>query len=113
MLTDPIPKGERSRERRARADHGALMHKYEIILCWSNEDQASVAKAPELPGCMAHGDDHETALGNIKHAMQFWIDRARGWDGSGRNPRAGACCRLDWCQTRPRPTWHHTRGARR
>ncbi len=36
------------------------MHKYEIILYWSNEDQAFVA---ELPGCMAHGDDQETALG--------------------------------------------------
>ena len=54
-----------------------LMYKYEIILYWSNEDEAFVAEVPELPGCMAHGDDQETALGNIKDAMQFWIDRAR------------------------------------
>ena len=26
---------------------------------------------------MAHGDDHESALRNIKEAMRFWIDRAR------------------------------------
>jgi len=52
------------------------MYKYEIILYWSNEDQAFVAEAPKLPGCMAHGDDHESALRNIKDAMQFWIDRA-------------------------------------
>ena len=26
---------------------------------------------------MAHGDDHETALRNIKDAMQLWIERAQ------------------------------------
>ena len=52
------------------------MYKYEIMLYWNNEDQAVVAEAPELPGCMAHGDDHESALRNIKDAMRFWIDRA-------------------------------------
>ena len=53
------------------------MHKYEIILYWTDEDQAFVAEAPELPGCTAHGNDHETALQNIKDAMGFWIDRAQ------------------------------------
>ncbi len=53
------------------------MHKYEIILYWSNEDQVFVAEVPELSGCMAHGDDQETALQNINDAMQFWIDRAQ------------------------------------
>ncbi len=52
------------------------MHRYEIILYWSNEDGAFIAEAPELPGCMAHGDDQEEALKNIKDAMQFWIDTA-------------------------------------
>ncbi len=36
------------------------MHKYEIILYWSNEDQAVIAQVPELPGCMAHGNDQES-----------------------------------------------------
>ena len=53
------------------------MVKYGIILCWSNEDRVFVAEAPELPGCMAHGADQETALRNIKEAIRFWIDRAR------------------------------------
>ena len=53
------------------------MHKYEIILYWSDEDEAFVAEAPELLGSMAHGDDQETALRNIKDAMQFWIERAQ------------------------------------
>ena len=56
---------------------GLRMFKYEIILYWSNEDEAFIAEAPELPGCVAHGADQETALGNIKDAIQFWIDRAR------------------------------------
>ena len=38
------------------------MHKYEIIIYWSNEDGAYVAEAPELPGCTAHGDTQEAAL---------------------------------------------------
>ena len=42
------------------------MHKFEIILYWSNEDHAFVAEAPELPGCMAHGDSQ----GNRSQADQ-------------------------------------------
>ena len=53
------------------------MHKYEIILYWSNEDRAFIAEVPELPGCMAHGDTQEAALQNVNEAMDFWIDTAR------------------------------------
>lgn len=53
-----------------------MMHKYEIILYWSDTDQGFVADVPELPGCMAHGDDQESALKNVKEAMDFWIERA-------------------------------------
>ncbi|MDE0421236.1 MAG: type II toxin-antitoxin system HicB family antitoxin [Gammaproteobacteria bacterium] len=52
------------------------MHRYEIILYWRNEDQAVIAEAPELPGCMAHGDNREEALKNIQDVMPFWIDTA-------------------------------------
>ena len=53
------------------------MHKYEIVLYWSNEDRAFIAEVPELPGCMAHGDTQEAALRNVNEAMDFWIDTAR------------------------------------
>ena len=33
-----------------------MMHKYEIIIYWSDEDDVFVAEVPELPGCAAHGD---------------------------------------------------------
>ena len=50
------------------------MHKFEIILYGSDEDRAFVA---EVPGCMAHGDSQEAALGYVSDAMQLWIDTAR------------------------------------
>jgi predicted RNase H-like HicB family nuclease len=52
------------------------MYKYEIIIFWSNEDQAFIAEVPELPGCMAHGDSPENALNNAKEAIKLWIDTA-------------------------------------
>ena len=53
------------------------MYKYEVILYWSNEDDVFIAEAPELPGCLAHGDTREDALKNIQDAMELWIDTAR------------------------------------
>jgi predicted RNase H-like HicB family nuclease len=41
------------------------MNKYEIIIHWSDENQAFLADVPELPGCMAHGDTYESTLANI------------------------------------------------
>ena len=63
------------------------MHRYEIVLYWSDQDEAFIAEAPELPGCMAHGDDHEEALRNVKDAMAFWIDRARELGRSVPEPK--------------------------
>ncbi len=53
------------------------MHKYEIIIYWSELDQAFVAEIPELPGCMAHGQTHEMALASAQQAIQLWIDTAK------------------------------------
>src|ERR1035437_10192378 len=38
------------------------MTKYEIILYWSEEDQAFIAEVPELPGCAADGSTRQEAL---------------------------------------------------
>jgi predicted RNase H-like HicB family nuclease len=53
------------------------MYKYEIIIYWSNEDNAFIAEVPELPGCIAHGETPEKALKNAKDAIQLWIDTAK------------------------------------
>jgi len=53
------------------------MNKYEIIIYWSDEDQAYIAEVPELPGCIAHGSTEEGALTNVKEAIELWIDTAK------------------------------------
>ena len=53
------------------------MSKYEIIIFWSNEDNAFIADVPELPGCMAHGNSYEEALINAKDAVELWIQTAK------------------------------------
>ena len=64
-----------------------MMPKYEIIIYWSEEDQVFVAEVPELSGCMAHGDSHETALVNVKEAIQLWIDTAQEFGDSIPEPK--------------------------
>ncbi len=53
------------------------MHKYEIIIDWSHEDQVYIAEVPELSGCMAHGHTQEAALKTAHEAIQLWIDTAK------------------------------------
>ncbi len=53
------------------------MDKYEVIIYWSKEDNAFMAEAPELPGCIAHGETHSKALTNLKSAMKLWIRTAK------------------------------------
>ncbi|MBW4608273.1 MAG: type II toxin-antitoxin system HicB family antitoxin [Hassallia sp. WJT32-NPBG1] len=50
--------------------------RYEIILYWSEEDQAFIAEVPELPGCAADGKTYEEALQNVEIIMQEWIETA-------------------------------------
>ena len=65
------------------------MYKYEVIIYWSNEDNAFVAEVPELPGCMAHGDTPEKALKSAKQAMQLWIDTAKEFGDPIPEPKGG------------------------
>ena len=52
------------------------MHKYEIIIYWSNEDKIFVAEVPELKGCMAHGKTQTEAVKNINQAIELWLETA-------------------------------------
>ena len=51
--------------------------KYEIIIFWSEEDDAFVAEIPELPGCMADGQTYHEALSNAELIIQEWIETAK------------------------------------
>jgi predicted RNase H-like HicB family nuclease len=52
-------------------------HKYEIILYWSEDDQAVIAEVPELPGCAADGPTHQEALSNVGVVIEEWIETAQ------------------------------------
>ncbi|MYC28795.1 MAG: type II toxin-antitoxin system HicB family antitoxin [Chloroflexi bacterium] len=53
------------------------MNKYRIVINWSHEDSVFIAEAPELPGCMAHGNSQQAALAEIDQAIALWIETAR------------------------------------
>ena len=53
------------------------MVRYEIIIYWSNEDEAFVAEVPELPGCAADGPTYVDALRNVEIVIAEWLDAAR------------------------------------
>ena len=43
-----------------------MQSKYEIAIYWSFDDQAYLAEAPELAGCMADGETYAIALARQK-----------------------------------------------
>jgi len=53
------------------------MPKYEVIIYWSEEDEAFIAEVPELPGCAADGPTYKEALTNVEAVIQEWIDTAK------------------------------------
>lgn len=52
-------------------------YRYEIIIYWSEPDQAFVAEVPELPGCAADGSTYGSALASAESAIREWIETAR------------------------------------
>jgi predicted RNase H-like HicB family nuclease len=50
--------------------------KYEIILYWSEADNAYIAEVPELAGCMADGPTAKEALHNVEIIAAEWIETA-------------------------------------
>jgi predicted RNase H-like HicB family nuclease len=53
------------------------MHKYELIIFWSEEDGRYVVEVPELAGCMADGETYEEAIENAKVVISEWIETAQ------------------------------------
>ncbi len=56
------------------------MSKYEIIIYWSEEDEAFIAEVPELPGCMADGKTYQEVISNVEVIIQEWIETANELD---------------------------------
>ena len=63
------------------------MYRYEILIFWSDEDQAYIAEVPELPGCLAHGETAEKALANAQEAIELWISTANEFGDAIPEPK--------------------------
>ena len=53
------------------------MMRYEVIIYWSEDDQAFIAEVPELPGCAADGPTYRKALANVEVVMKEWIETTK------------------------------------
>ena len=53
-----------------------MMIKFEVIIYWSDDDEAFVAEVPELAGCAADGATYEEALAGVQTVIQQWIETA-------------------------------------
>ena len=63
------------------------MPKYEVIIYWSEADEAFIIEVPELPGCAADGETQEQALANIQVVMREWIATAKSLGRKIPKPR--------------------------
>jgi predicted RNase H-like HicB family nuclease len=61
--------------------------RYEVIIYWSDEDQAFIAEVPELPGCAADGATYQEALANAEVVIQEWIETAQELSRTVPQPR--------------------------
>ncbi|GFE68517.1 type II toxin-antitoxin system HicB family antitoxin [Chroococcus sp. FPU101] len=52
------------------------MIKYELVIYWSEEDNAFIVEVPELAGCMADGLTCQEAVKNAEIIRQEWIETA-------------------------------------
>ena len=50
---------------------------YQLVIYWSDEDQAYLVEVPDLPGCMADGKTRQEALANAEIIIQEWTETAR------------------------------------
>ena len=53
------------------------MIKYELIIVWSEDDQAFIAEIPELAGCAADGSTYQETVANAEVVIQEWIETAK------------------------------------
>lgn len=51
--------------------------KYELIIYWSEQDNAFIAEVPELAGCKADGETYEEAIANAKIVISEWVETAQ------------------------------------
>ena len=53
-----------------------MLKRYEMIIYWSENDNAFLVEIPELSGCMADGETYQQAVANAEIVVQEWIETA-------------------------------------
>ena len=61
--------------------------KYELIIYWSEVDQAFIVEVPELPGCAADGETYQEAVQNVEVVIREWIETAQALGRSIPEPK--------------------------
>jgi len=67
------------------------MPKYEMIIYWSEDDQAYISEVPESAGCMADGSSYQEAVKNAERVGAEWIETAIVLGRYIPEPK-GRCC---------------------
>lgn len=49
-------------------------YRYSLEVFWSDDDEAYICIAPDLPGCSAFGDTQEEAIREMQDAMSSWLE---------------------------------------
>ena len=53
------------------------MQDYHVNIFYSEEDGGYIADIPDLEACSAFGDTEETALKEVKVAIELWLETAQ------------------------------------
>jgi predicted RNase H-like HicB family nuclease len=61
--------------------------RYEVVIYWSEADDAFIAEVPELLGCMADGPTYQTAVANVELVIGEWLETARATGRSIPEPK--------------------------
>ena len=61
---------------------------FQMIVNWSEEDQAFLVEVPELPGCMANGSSRQEAIANAEVVIQEWLETAQSLGRSTPQPQS-------------------------
>jgi len=57
------------------------MHKYELMVAWSEEDRVYIATCPAFAGVSAFGDTPQQAIQELNEALDLAVEtyQAEGW----------------------------------
>ena len=61
--------------------------RFHINVFWYPDDQCWIADVPDLRLCSAHGDTPEAAVGELRPAIELWLETAKAADQPVPEPR--------------------------